>query len=109
MRLSTEEAVVLSDVGDDAQEVRHAGRNHLLWIQQRRDSQLRLRDLKSLQLVVLMNISSGERAEIYQVGSVFVDDGTEGQPIPERRGHVVNLHAGVTGACDAAPLQQSLP
>lgn len=102
MRLSTEEVVVLRNVGDDTQKVRHVGRNHVLWVQQRRDSQLRLRNLKSLlirenewvlyrhrantmvpqeffpacerariqrthQLVILINISSGERVEISRV------------------------------------------
>lgn len=49
IRLPVEEVVVLGEVGDDAQTIRRLGGNHVLWVQQSRDAQLRLCDLKSLQ------------------------------------------------------------
>lgn len=48
-RFSAEEVVVLGNVGDDGEKVRRVRGNHVLRVQQRRDSQLRLCDLESLQ------------------------------------------------------------
>lgn len=41
---------------------------------------------------------------LHEVRSVFVDDGTERESIPERARQVLDVHVGVPGACDAAPL-----
>lgn len=49
MGLVGEEVVVLGDIGDDAQPVRHFHGDHVLWVQQSRDSQLLLRHLKHLE------------------------------------------------------------
>lgn len=47
---------------------------------------------------------SYKQVYLHQVGSVFVDDGTESKSISEWSWHVPNVHIGVVGACAAAPL-----
>lgn len=47
--LPVEEVVVPGKVGDDAQTIRHHGGNHVVCIQQSRDTQLRFCNLKCLQ------------------------------------------------------------
>ena len=49
VRLPVEDVVVLGKVGDDAQTIRHLRGRHVIWIQQRRDAQLHLCNLKRLQ------------------------------------------------------------
>lgn len=48
LRLVGEEVVVLGDVGDDAEPVRHFHGNHVFWVQQGRNPQFCFRHIKRL-------------------------------------------------------------
>lgn len=106
MRFVGEVVIILRYIGDDAQSVRHAHGNHVFWIQQGWNTQLTLSNLKR-QTVVLKDIFFWEGIKIYEIRSVSVDDGTEGQSISEGWSHVCNVHITVTFTLVPAPVLQS--
>lgn len=102
-----EVVVVLGDVSQDTQAVGNFESHHVFCIQQCWNSQLLLCNTER-QFVVVIDIFLLQRIEVDEVGSVFVDQSAESQAVPERRGHVGNVHIQVPFTLDPAPLLQRL-
>lgn len=102
-----EVVVVLGDVSEDTETVWNFESHHVLCIQQRRNSQMLFCNTER-QFVVVIDIFLLQRIEVDEVGSVFVDQSAESQAVPERRGHVSDVHIQVPFTLDPAPLLQRL-
>lgn len=102
-----EVVVVLGHVCEDAEAVRYSQGHHVLRIQESRYPQLLLGHTER-QFVVLIDIFFLQRVKIYELGPVSVNEGAEGQAVPEARRHVGDAHVPVALALEPTPLLQRL-
>jgi len=94
--------VQLLQVSGHGQLVRLLAVDHVLRIQQRRNVQLLLGQSECVS-VVFADIFRVERLVIKEIWSEVVDDGVEGQAVPEGSGQVGDVNVGVVGSHLAAP------